>query len=149
MIRACAASNNQKELKKCLEIERERPSLSTALVEEIFESTCSIGHTASACLLMDHGQERGLVDKDSGVVEKELMIAADRMQYWMIEALLDMGVKHTVLPQALIVSAEKGDYRSVEKLLEAGTDPNGVVDLDGCSPLSIAVSISISSSCPL
>lgn len=136
VVSATALHNHPAQLGSCLGSVQEDPEasgLTEALLKHILDETCEAGHVDCAMLLYEFSQTR---PGWCMVMDEQLMDAVEKQHYWMIEFLVSKGAAEATKGAALVRCAEHGDFRSLHKLLLAGTDPDFA--LDGRSALGIA-----------
>jgi len=126
LVEALALHNHLDRLQQHLAVERHIPASQRLLTAEhlngIFTRTCVSGHAECAAALRVHMQHVGVIPNG----QHNILEAVRAQQHSMIDfhANAQTTLDADVLGQAVVVSAEMGDHRSMEKLMKMKANPN-------------------------
>ena len=126
LIAALAQHNHLHRLQQHLAVELHIPASQRLLTPEhlnaIFTRTCVSGHAECAAALRVHMQHVGVIPNG----QHNILEAVRAQQHSMIDfhANAQTSLDDDVLGQAVVMSAEMGDHRSMEKLMKMKANPN-------------------------
>ena len=102
----------------------ENRELSVKRIMQIFHRTCAAGHAQSAEMILQHLNALG-VGQDGA--ELRLIEAVRCQQHWMIDfhvKSMGQALDEEKMGQALLMSAQHSDHRTVDRLLNCRANPN-------------------------